>query len=245
MLVSHMKIILSLVVLFVALVQCLPSSTQNTADKKPSDNNISREEPTWITITTDDDNPNGAKAGESGAKPPKGQYTLKFVPLIRIIASFLPRILSRFTQRIQGGRSLHSGLDAHSLEQARVQAITQIFTGLECNTQHLGRWADPSSTGQFFECAVNVDSLPECNDVPPNVSRQIIREMNMKHRSLRSINPSSPTGQNRLIKSKSSSSPVLVYKVSPCVSLVLHVCSPEHVYSSRLQHCIPTVPISL
>ncbi|KAI5736033.1 hypothetical protein M8J77_025722 [Diaphorina citri] len=184
-------------------------------------------------------NPDGGKGGEAG-KPAKGQYTLKFVPLIRIIASFIPRLLSRFTTRIQGGRSL-SDLNGESLDQLRAEDVTKIFAGQTCSTQHLGRWADPQNEGQFFECAVNVDSLPECQDVPPSVTKQIIEDISLNQRSARSINPSSPQ-HNKLIKSKSSSTPVIVYKVNPCVSLVLHVCTPNHAYSSRLQYCVPAVP---
>ncbi|KAI5701582.1 hypothetical protein M8J75_011061 [Diaphorina citri] len=134
-----------------------------------------------------------------------------------------------------------SDLNGESLDQIRAEDVTKIFAGQTCSTQHLGRWADPQNGGQFFECAVNVDSLPECQDVPPSVTKQIIEDISLNQRSARSINPSSPQ-HNKLIKSKSSSTPVIVYKVNPCVSLVLHVCTPNHAYSSRLQYCVPAVP---
>ncbi len=40
-------------------------------------------------------------------------------------------------------------------------------------------------------------------------------------------------------KSGESTSVAVVYKVNECVSLILHQCSTDHVYSNRLQRCIP------
>lgn len=70
-------------------------------------------------------------------------------------------------------------MNAESLDQTRAKAVAQIFAGQPCNTQHLGRWPNPHNVQEFFECAVNVDSMPTCSDVPSSLSRQIMQDLSM------------------------------------------------------------------
>lgn len=71
------------------------------------------------------------------------------------------------------------GLDSQSIDHLRAAAVEKIFADQTCSTQHLGRWADPHNLRQFYECAVNMDSLPECDDVSPAVSRQIMQDFSV------------------------------------------------------------------
>ncbi|KAK7573361.1 hypothetical protein V9T40_010552 [Parthenolecanium corni] len=147
-----------------------------------------------------------------------GNYTVTFVPLISVIANYLPIFLRRLrTQEIVSARSMNWLLTDHEI----------------CSPDHLGCFPNPDNRCQYFECAMNYKNLFDCSQH---------NRTNEYGSSLKSNN-----NIDDVIQLKSKIEPrqkkhltslAVVYKVNECVSLILHQCSPGHVYSNRLQRCV-------
>ncbi|XP_065216132.1 uncharacterized protein LOC135842552 [Planococcus citri] len=173
----------------------------------------------WINLSADEIN--GLPFTEIDLNDPsRSNYTVEFVPLISIIADYLPILLHRLrTQEVTTARSLNWLLTDEKI----------------CTPHHLGRFPNPDNQCQFFECAMNFKNLINCSQSTQNEGKRETRIA--KHlNDVIQLKSEKPTKKKH---HSSTTSLAVMYKVNECVSLILHQCSSHHIYSNRLQRCIP------
>ncbi|XKL69594.1 hypothetical protein PGB90_007363 [Kerria lacca] len=143
----------------------------------------------------------------------------RYVPLFTIIAQYVPIFLKRLrTQEIISARSLNWLISDKDI----------------CTPHHLGRFPNPDNHCQFFECAMNFKNLINCSQLnQPNENK--LNNISNKHIDdvIQLKSKIEPNNNSQV------TSTAVMYKVHECVSLILHQCSPDHIYSNRLQKCIP------